>query len=155
MGTIGEALAAQFEQANEAVIAAVEALTDEQWAARTAAEGWSVGVAAHHIAASHAAIAGFTRLVATGQAPPPLTPEMFDQINAQHAREHTACSIAETLELLRSGGAGAAAVVRTLTDEQLACTAPVLGRETSAAQVIEQILIGHPRQHLASIQAVI
>ena len=99
-----EALAERLERINDEVMATVEACSDEQWRAACQGEGWSVGVTAHHIAAAYEPIAHFVQVVGTGQPLPPMTAEMLDQLNAEHAREYANCGKAETLELLRSGG---------------------------------------------------
>jgi hypothetical protein len=151
-----EALAADFESANNAVIAAVEGCSNDQWQAICKEEGWSVAVAAHHVAASHAGIMGLAQLVADGKEVPALTMEVFDAANAQHAREFANVSRDETLELLRRDGASVASALRALSDEQLDRTAPMAfagGQPWSTAEVIERILIGHPREHGASITA--
>lgn len=149
-------LAERFVQANQAAIAAVERCTDAAWRQTTSAERWSVGVTAHHIAAGHASITGLALAIATGQPAPPLTFELLHAGNAQHARDHAACTKAETLELLRRAGDAAAASVRAMTDEQLdrSATIPVFGPEPATAiGVIEGVLIGHIEGHLQSILA--
>ena len=156
MSERGTALASAFENANNELIAAVEACTDEQWRRTCSEEGWSVGVTAHHVAGSHQPLAGFIQMIADGQQIPPVTMEMFDAANAQHAQEHANCTRAETLELLRTGGQAAAATVRGLTDEQLDRSQPMTfagGQPWSAGDFIERVLIGHPLQHGASIKA--
>lgn len=152
------ALAAQFEDANAAVIAAVERCSPEQWAKTCSAEGWSVGVTAHHIATGHAMISSFVGMVANGQPVPPVTREMIDAGNAQHAQEHAGCTREEVLEMLRRDGSAAAGLLRGLSDEQLDRTAPMAfagGAELSAQAIAEMILIGHPKDHVRSIQAVL
>ncbi len=153
MGTKGEELATQFEQANADMIAAVEGMSEEQWRADCPSDGRSIAVMAHHVATSHAGISGLVAAVANGQPVPPFTRELIDQGNAEHAREHADATREETLALLRENGAAAAAIVRPLSDDQLARTATLLGNEATAAGIAETILIGHPRTHLASIQA--
>jgi len=155
MGTIGESLATQFEQANADLIAAVEGMGDAQWRARSQNEQWPVGVVAHHVAVSHTGIADVVKAIAAGQQLPPFTQEMVDQGNAQHAREHADCTREETLALLRENGRTAVEAVRAIPDEGFARTAPLLGREMNAQQAAEMILIGHPRAHLASIRAAV
>jgi len=150
------ALATAFENANNEVIAAVEGCTPDAWGRTCQDEGWSVGVAAHHVAVNHPAIVGLVQLIANGQPLPPITMEMIDAGNAQHAQEHANVSRDETLELLRSQGKATADIVRGLSDEQLdrtAALALVGGQEWSAADMIERILIGHPAGHGASIKA--
>ena len=156
MGERAEALARRFEQANNDVIAAVEGLSDGQWKALNKDAGWSVGVTAHHVAVSHPALIGLIQAIGSGQPLPPLTADMRDHGNAQHAQQFADCTKQETLGMLRANGAAAAAAVRGLSDEQLDRTGsmPAFGdAPISAQQVIERILIGHPGMHLASIQA--
>jgi hypothetical protein len=77
----------------------------------------------------------------------------FEEPNAKHAKEYAGCSKAEVLEQLRTKGTEAAAMVRGLSDEQLDRSAVALQGmpAVSAAQMIERVLIGHVRSHLASI----
>jgi uncharacterized protein (TIGR03083 family) len=145
-------LAQQFEQANHELIATVERLSDAQWRTKTAGEGWSVGVVAHHVAGGHKQIAGLAQLVASGQPVPAMNMEMFHQANAEHARQHADCTKAETLALLRQNGAAAAATVRGLGDAELDRTGSLLMGPMSAAQVIERILIGHVHEHHGSMR---
>jgi uncharacterized damage-inducible protein DinB len=150
------ALATAFENANNELIAAVEACPDEQWRQTCSEEGWSVAVTSHHVGIGHQPIAGFIQMMANGQPIPPVTMEMFDAANAQHAQEHANCTKAETLELLRTGGQAAAEMLRGLTDEQLDRSQPMAfagGQSWSAADMIERVLIGHPVQHGASVKA--
>ncbi len=155
MGQRGNELAERFEQVNNALIAAVERCSDEQWRKICSSEGWSVGVTAHHAGTSHEGIAGFVQAVATGQPAPPLTMEMIDAGNAQHAREHANCTKAETLDLLRNGGKAAAEMLRGFSDGQLDRTAPMAfagGTPWSTEQIVNRVLIGHPEEHLQSIK---
>ncbi|MCC7372618.1 MAG: DinB family protein [Chloroflexi bacterium] len=158
MSSRAAGLADAFERANAAVIAAVEACSDAQVRAICEAEGWSVAVAAHHVAQTHVALAGLIQLMASGQPLPPITMEMIDAGNAQHAEEFKNVSKADTLAALRTNGAAAASVVRGLSDEQLDRRSPmsfVGGAEWSTADIIERILIGHPTEHVQSITAAV
>jgi hypothetical protein len=149
------ALAAAFEQANNDVIATVEGCSPDQWGRTCKDEGWSVAVAAHHIAISHPGIFGLVQLIANGQDVPPITMEMIHAGNAQHAIEHANADRDETLGILHREGQATANAVRALTDEQLDRTAPMAfagGQLWSAADLIERVLIGHPVQHGLSIK---
>jgi uncharacterized damage-inducible protein DinB len=152
VGTRSEELARQFEQTNNDVVAAVESCPDAQWRATTAEEGWTVAATAHHVAAGCGQIVGLAQAIATGQPLPPITMEMVNAGNAQHAQQFATCAKQETVDLLKSGGASAAGAVRALSDEQLDRTAPFMGNTASAQWVIENILIGHPQNHLQSIK---
>jgi hypothetical protein len=156
MGARAEALAERFEAINREFIATVEAASPEDWGRTCQAEDWSVGVTAHHIGVSSGAVAGFVQAIATGQEVPPITKEMIDEGNAQHAVEYATCTKEETLELLRRGGEQAASILRGLSDEQLDRTAVLAamgGAEVSAQQMTEMVLIGHAENHLQSIRS--
>ncbi len=152
----GEELAAQFEETNASVIAAVDSLSEAQWGSLSTAENWSHAVVAHHLAVDHEAIAGLVESIATGGTVPPLDMDGLDAMNAEHATEAANCTKDETLALLRAGGAAAATMLRGLSDEQLNATAtlPLMGSDpVSAAQLAESLLVGHMNMHLGSLQA--
>jgi uncharacterized damage-inducible protein DinB len=158
MSERAQALAERFEQMNRQLISTVESCSDEQWQAKTTAEGWSVAVTAHHIAGAHEAIAGAAQGLATGQGLPPITSEMLDEMNAKHAQEHASCTKEETVELLRRNGQTAAGIIRGFSDEQLERSAPAAimgGAEMSTEQFVENGLIGHMRGHADSIRTTI
>lgn len=75
--------------------------------------------------------------------------------NAQHAQQFAEANKAEVLALLRSGGAAAAAIVRGLSDEQLARTGQFADAmpPVPVQAMIEMILIGHVQGHGASIKS--
>jgi len=152
MSERAKALGDRFEHASHELIAAVQRMSDEDWRAQTAAEGWTVGVATHHVAVGHKQIAGLVQTIASGQPVPALTMDMFAKANAAHAKEHAHCTKVETLDLLRKNCAAAVATVRGLSDAQLERSATVMGGTMSAAQAIERILIGHVQDHFGSIK---
>lgn len=155
--TRAEQLAAQFEMATNEVIAAVMGCTDTQWRETCASEGWSVAVVAHHIAVvNRDFIRIVTRLGAGEVLSPRASMDEVHRSNAQHARAFADVGKPETLDALRENGATVAQAIRSLSDTQLDRTAGVFGgRELSTAQVVEWIVIGHTRGHLASIRATI
>ncbi|HET8630214.1 MAG TPA: DinB family protein [Thermomicrobiales bacterium] len=148
-------LAAEFEAVNDALIATVERCTDEEWRRPSAEEGWPVGVVAHHIASVHHDFIGLVGALAAGKTRSPGSSMAdVDESNARHARDFAAVGKAETLAALRENAAALARLLRGLTDEQLERTAGVFGgHDLSVAQVLEWIVIGHAREHLASIRA--
>jgi hypothetical protein len=155
MGARGEQLAAQLEQANNDVIATIEGLSDEQWKAVTEEEGWSVGVLAHHIAVSHEGVGNLVQALANGAPVPPITMDVINAGNAQHAQQYANVSKEETLEVLRNGGARAVGMLRSLSDEQFDRSGQLLGGTVTCQQITENILINHPRSHLQSIKKAI
>src|SRR5262245_45781323 len=120
MGVKSEMLAKQFEAQAAGAARVLESLTDTDWEKVTEAERWSVGVTAHHGAITHETVANIITTVAAGQSVPNFTLDMLHAINAKHAQDYANCTRAETLELHTKGTATAAAVVRALSDDQLA-----------------------------------
>ncbi len=151
-----EALAQRFEKANSGFIEMVQGCSDEQWLTKCPGENRSVAVVASHVAGAYRAIVGWVQTIASAQQLPPLTIEIIDQLNAQHAERHPNPTKEEVVTALQRNGEAAAAMVRGLTDEQLdrKGAAPLFGSEpVSAQQLIEYNLIGHMRGHQRDIQA--
>lgn len=157
MGARADMLAKQFEEKAGELTDTIDELSDADWKKVTAAEKWSVGVTAHHVAGSHEPIAGMLKAVASGQTLPPFTMEMLHEGNAKHAKEFAGCTKAETLALQKKGVASAAATVRGLSDAELDRTGTLLTDmpAMSVRQIIESVLIDHVREHLDSIRATV
>ena len=154
MGAKAEALAKQYEAKVQEATGVLEKLSDADWKKVTAAEKWSVGVTAHHVAGSHEPIANILKTVASGQAMPNFTMDMLNEMNAQHAKEFANCTKADTIALHKKGAAAAATVLRGLSDEQLAKSGTVLAGmpAMSAEQIATGILINHIDDHFGSIR---
>jgi nucleotidyltransferase/DNA polymerase involved in DNA repair len=155
MGAKSEALAKQFEAKAQDATAVLEKLSDADWKKVTDAEKWSVGVTAHHVAGSHEAIAGMVKTIASGGSMPAgFTMDMLHEMNAKHAKDFAGVGRAETIELHKKGAAAAAALVRGLSDEQLAKSGTVLSGmpAMSAEQIVTNILINHIDSHFGSIR---
>lgn len=154
MSAKADMLAKEFEAKAAEMTAAIEKLTDADWKKVTAAEKWPVGVTCHHVAGAHEQIAALVKTVAAGQSVPNLTMAMIDEGNAKHAQEFAGCTRPETLALHKKGAAAAAAIVRGLSDAQLAASGTVLvGMPAmTAEQVIVGILTNHIEGHLKSVR---
>lgn len=154
MSARAESLAKQFEAKAAEVTATLGKLSDADWKKVTAAEKWSVGVTAHHMAGAHEPISGIVKTVASGQSLPNFTMDMLHEGNAKHAREFANCTKAETLALHQKGVVAAAAAVRALSDAELDRSGTVLAGTPAmtAQQVVEGILINHITEHLGSIR---
>jgi Mycothiol maleylpyruvate isomerase N-terminal domain len=154
MGTRSEALAKQFEAKVQEAVAVIEQLSEADWKRVTAAERWTVGVTAHHLASAFEPVAGLVTAIASGQSRGHFTRAMLDEMNARHAQEHANCTKAETIALFRRGAAAAAAVVRGLGDDQLARSGTVFTDvpPMTAEQLITTGLISHIDTHLGSIR---
>lgn len=152
MSDRSEALAAQFEQVNSRMIAAVQQCSTLDWRKLCAGEERTVGVIAHHAATSHLGVMGFIQLIAAGEPLPELSEDVLNQGNALHAIEHADCTPQEVLGLLHSNGITVATYVRGLNDEQLDHLSTLFGEQRSVQEVTEYLLIGHVHEHLRSIQ---
>ena len=154
MGAKGEALAKQFEAKAQEATAVMEKLSDADWKKVTAAEKWSVAVTAHHVAMAHEGIAGIIKTVGSGQSMPNFTMDMLNEMNAKHATEFAGVTKADTVALHKKNAAAAAAVVRGLSDDQLAKSGKVLAEAPpmSAEQIVTGILINHIDDHYGSIR---
>jgi len=157
MGAKGEALAKQFEATVAEATALLEKLSEADWKKTTAAEKWTVAVAAHHVARSYDPITHIIKTIAAGQALHPLAPQMLDEMNAQHAKEFAECTKPETIALLKMGAAAAASAVRALSDAELAKTGVVFTGmpPMSAEEMVKRALIGHADEHFGNIRKTI
>jgi len=82
---------------------------------------------------------------------------MLDAMNATHAAEHASCTKAEPIALHEQGAAKAAAILRGLSDEQLAKGGTVFtgAPPMTAEEMVSRALIGHMDDHFGSIRKTI
>jgi Mycothiol maleylpyruvate isomerase N-terminal domain len=153
MGTKSEALAKQFEAKVREAMATLEKLNDADWKKVTEAEKWPVGVTAHHLAGGLEPISNMVKGLVAGQSLE-FTNDMLNEMNARHAKEYADCTRAETMDLLKRGSAVATAVIRGLSDDQLAKKGQVLAGSPpmTAEQLITAAFFNHMEEHLASIR---
>jgi hypothetical protein len=124
----------------------------------TAAEKWTVGVTAHHLARALEALPGLvTGIVSGAPSRGTFTRAMLDEMNAQHAREHANCTRAETLVLFEKNAATASAVLRGLSDDRLARSGTVFtdAPPMTAEQLIMLGLLNHIDEHMGSIRTTV
>jgi len=154
MGAKSEALATQFEAKARDAMVTLERLSDADWKKVTAAEKWTVGATTHHLAGALEAVAGFVTVVASGQSLGHFTGAMLDEMNAKHAEEHANYTKPETRALFEKGAAAAAAVVRGLSDDQLARSGTVFAElpPMTVEQLVVRGLISHIDEHIGSIR---
>lgn len=151
-----EALAKQFEAKVQEATGVFDRLSDADWQ-KTTSEKWSVGVVAHHVAGGHEGISGIIKTVAGGKSVPGFTMDMLHDMNAKHAKEFANVSKSDTVALHKKNAAAAAAVLRGLSDADLAKSGTVLTGmpPMSVEQIINMILINHVEEHLKSIKATV
>lgn len=150
------ALAHRFDMEIERAVATLEGLSDADWHKVTAAEGWPVGVTAHHFAGALEPISQLIEGLVAGR-PGTLSRPALDAMNAQHAKDYADCTKAETIALLRQGAAVASSTIRGLTDAQLAKSGTVLTDmpQTTVEQLIDAALFSHIAEHFGSIRATV
>jgi hypothetical protein len=157
MGARAEALADQFEQANQAVIDCVLGDHHGDFSVSCPAEGWTAAALGGHIGSGHIGILnGLIKPAVNGEEIPPFTMSDFDEGNAKFASENSAMPLDQIVAQLRDNGAVAADYVRSLSDEDLDRTTsmPMMGEHpVTAQQLIEWVLIGHTREHGQSLRS--
>jgi hypothetical protein len=150
-----EALAAEFEAANELFAVYLERLSPEQWQEKTRADDEElrpVGVVALHVAESHLNINARVLALAAGTEVPARRPELFAERNARHAAANPDPDQAETIALLRRNGSTVASRFRELTAEDLDRPGEVSGEPATAESEFSGRLMNHIRSHYASIK---
>jgi uncharacterized damage-inducible protein DinB len=144
-------LASKFHEANAGVVAFVDACPLKLWSYRTKEEGWTLSMAAAHIAMSHLGIARWLHRITSGLDVPE-TEADISACNASDERYNSALSQPEVAERLRIYGAALERFVTDLTEEQLASRALYFGRECSAEDMVRAAIL-HPTEHLYHMMA--
>jgi uncharacterized damage-inducible protein DinB len=156
MGDRAQQLADELQQVTDEVATFVEAVPDEAWQRACRAERCTVAALACHIADGYSGILdSLVKPIAEEQEGPRFSQEDLAQWNAAAAEANAAQPKAVALERLRTQAPPAIAYVRALSDQQLDRSGPLPfgGDPMTAEAVIAHVLIGHPRGHLASMQA--
>ncbi|MEA3336780.1 MAG: DinB family protein [Chloroflexota bacterium] len=150
------ALADRIEQGTGALAAFAEGLSDVEWQVIVPGEERSIGVLVHHIASMYPVEIDLARQLAVGKPITGVTWDAVDQMNAEHAREHTEVEKQETIALLWKNSRAAAERVRAFTDEELdqAATVSLNADAPLTAQFfIEDHALRHSFHHLAEMRA--
>ena len=153
MNARSETLATKVDQTIQDFLAAVEASTPEQWAARCSDGEWTQGFAAFHAATALGTITQTVKGVADGQPFPGMTMETIDADNAVQAKEHTGCTVSETVALINDAAPAAVSMVRSLSDTQLDRKVKLLESmpEVTVEMMVQMALVGHAAYHLQTI----
>ncbi len=157
MSLRAQELAQNFERANNEFIAFVVRLSDDEWRRMCPNERRTVAALAHHVAGGYLFEIRSFKGLADGQPLPTVTKEYIDRVNAEAGARDGEASRDQTLAMLRRNGRTAADFVRGLSDEQLQRVGAYVDwiPPMSVDQWIENVLLGHIRGHMASMQAVV
>ncbi len=151
-----EGFADEFATANQEAIDFVGSCSEEQWQTIVLGEEWTVGVVLHHIAESHMNGLRWLESMARGE---PVTDTVGDieDRNVEHGRRSSGVPIVMTITLLRENGRRTEEVLRRLTDQELARTAPFgpAGGRLMPAEGMAAVLARHAREHLSHARGAI
>ena len=151
-----EALAKRVEAGASALAAFASALSEAEWQTRLPNGGRKVGVVVHHVASVYPVEIHLASLLGSGQAITGVSWDAIHTMNSDHAKANDGATKSETLALLASNSAAAAAAIRALTDDELDRAAPVsLNRDAplTCQFMIEDHAVRHSYHHLARIRA--
>ena len=149
-------LARRLELGALALEAFAGSLTDLEWQSRVPGDGRKIGVVVHHVASVYPIEIELAQTLAKGLPIEGVTPEVINQMNAVHAKKFNSVTKEETIELLRTNSAAAAAAIREFTDEQLDAAAPVSLNSNAPLTcqfMVEDHAVRHSYHHLAKIRA--
>jgi hypothetical protein len=154
MSELVQALISEFERANDLVLDAIGRCSEEQWGAVCSGEQEPVGVTFHHIAYWYPVELRYIRAIAEATPLPPMPREELNAVNDEHRRQHAGCTKEEVAALLRRNVDEVVETVSGWTDEHLQRRGTYIlgGASGSVADLVEWVLIGHPRMHLRSIR---
>jgi hypothetical protein len=152
-------LAHELEAAIEQINSEVARIDPEAWASvSTAAEGWSVGHTAHHIAEGYTQSRTWIAEAMRSGEPVVLDPAVaIPRVNAENAKcleTHNDESRTDTLAFMQRAGAELVDTVRTLSAAQLDDTLMVvMGEPRQGRLVALPMALRHANTHLTSIRA--
>lgn len=150
-------LAQRLQEAATRFISFVENIDDDDWSKTTDAEGWPIGVAAHHLAVSGQFVMDLAEHVASG-GEITWTREFIDAANEQHAEAFSDVSKQEALENVTFHLGEAVRRTAAMSDEDL--TRPLAEPWDypfserflhNPAEVIEVMIVDHIASHLGSM----
>jgi hypothetical protein len=155
MSERSDALADRLEEGASALAEFASTLTTAEWQARVPKDGRKIGVVVHHVASVYPLEIQLAQTLAAGKPVTGVTPDVVNEMNAAHAREHDAVTKETALELLRRNSAAAAVAIRSLSDEQLdqgALVSLYSDAPLTCQFVLEDHAVRHSYHHLARIR---
>lgn len=133
------------------VIAAAGGCTDAEWATECSNEQRPVGVLFDHIADGNDQVVEWVRTFLAGR-PVEITPEQLNADNAAHAVSAAKRPRQETMAALRESGKRTEAMIRALTEDQLAVRQAFGWAGEQNVEWVVGAALRHPRRHLDSIR---
>jgi hypothetical protein len=158
MGERSQALADKFEAAHNDLISTIESIPDDKWQLTCQNDERPVGVVAHHVGVSYASTFESVRMAGTGQPVPPMSMEMFNAMNAEHAVENASCTKEDALAVIRKNGSHVHSEMASLDDALLDREVhfPLFGPEpVTVERMLDMLVIGHINMHLPDIKATV
>lgn len=149
-----EAYAMEFEEQSQRFISELEGYSPEQMQAHCEGEQCTVAALASHIAGVHALGADWIETAAAGGPLPEVTMDDVHAMNAEQFARDANRSKEEILADLRTNGAQAANVIRTLDDSQLDQSSyfKLVNSDVTIEWLVQDILIGDIASHSGSIR---
>ena len=107
-----EALATRLEAGASALAALANTLSEAEWQTRLPKDGRKVGVVVHHVASVYPVEIHLASLLASGQPIAGVSWDAIHTMNSDHATGNDGATRSDTLALLASNSAAAAAAIR-------------------------------------------
>jgi hypothetical protein len=148
-------LADRLEKGARALAAFARNLSDAEWQTRIPKDGRKIGVVVHHVASVYPLEVQLAQTLGAGEPVVGVTMDDVHKMNAGHAVEQDGVTKAEALDLLERNSAAAAAVIRGLSDDQLAAAAPAslyADAPVTCQFMLEDHAVRHSYHHLATIR---
>jgi hypothetical protein len=148
-------LAERLEQGAAALGAFASTLTAAEWQTRLPKDGRKVGVVVHHVASVYPVEIQLAQVLAGGK-PVGATWDDVHKMNAAHAAENDGATKEDTLALLKTNSAAAAAAIRALTDAELAAGGTIAmysDAPLTCQFMLEDHAVRHSYHHLARLRA--
>ena len=153
-------LSDQFLAASNAVLEFIRQCSGAEWNAHCSAENEALAAVANHIAVAYALETALISAAISGSTPPDVyTREgALDEFHAETSLRYAGLSQAETIEHLQENGENTYRYLCQLIDSEL--DQPVdtemirrwFGAPISIDLLIQHLVIGHPLEHLRSMQ---
>lgn len=150
------ALADRLEEGAARLATLARTLTDTEWQSRLPQDGRKIGVVVHHVANVYPLEIQLAQTLAAGNPVVGVTWKDVRELNAAHASEFDDVTKAAAIDLLLRNSKAAAAVIRSLTDDELDQAAPLslnADAPLTCQFMLEDHAVRHSYHHLAGITA--